>query len=113
MDFETQVIEKLDHLTVKVDQVQLAQASMKPVIERHTEQIDTVKVKLFGKNGNPGMERRLDSVEDVTKSIKKVWMALIVAAMLALANFVFGLIQRADNQKPSAQHPEPSTQVSP
>jgi len=92
MDFESQVIEQLNTIEGKLDAVTEWKAATQPVCERHTEQIKTIKGKLFG-NGSRGMERRLDTVEETTKTIRKIWLALITACVIAMGGLALQVVQ--------------------
>ena len=92
MDFETQVIEQLNAIENKLDAVTEWKAATQPVCDRHTEQIKTIKGKLFG-NGDRGIERRLDTVEETTKTIRKIWVALITACLIAMGGLALQVIQ--------------------
>ena len=96
MDFETQVLDTLTILNEKIDAVLQWKAGQEPRCRYHKEQITAIKAKIYG-NGNKGIERRLDSVEDVARTIRKLWIAMFIAGMVALMSFISQLYQKADN----------------
>jgi len=96
MEFETQVLETLHRLEEKITAVAEWKAGVEPRCSYHRDQINQMKSKLYG-NGNKGIERRLDAVEDVACTIRKVWIALLIAGALAIASFISQLYQEADN----------------
>jgi len=99
MDFETQVLDNLSNITLKLDELIKWKAGQQPVCDQRGKEIDALEAILYG-NGDKGVVRRLDSVEDTTKTIRKLWLALIVAGLLGVAGFAMGLFQKADNPNP-------------
>lgn len=103
MDFESQVLESLSTINQKLDSIGEWRAGTQPICDRHTQQITAIHGKLFG-NGNKGLERRLDSVEQITRDIRKIWMALIIAGLLGLCGLAFGVYEQVQQIVSSSSH---------
>ena len=96
MDFETQVLDTLDRLENKIGDLVEWKAGLKPICEMRAKEIAAMSAKING-NGNKGIVRRLDAVEEVAVTIRRVWIALLIAGALAVASFISQLYQEADN----------------
>jgi len=92
MDFESQVIEQLNTIETKLDGVTEWKAAKQPVCDQHTEQINTLKTSSLAMAGL-GIERRLDTIDDTTKAIRKIWVAIITACLIALGGLALQGLQ--------------------